>query len=155
MNLRNYYDGNNMQAIEKAELAEDITFKSFEEVVEGKFFIKIMTPGNKIGYDEPKIVNRGGFKQSNFVTLKIPASVLLNCTKPTIRTLYIDANGVVNINNGRPIRLLTMDFENAKSTSYTIPKGTEFLVECISGSTTISDYRIVGTSEPNPQVLEV
>lgn len=153
MNTKNFYGGQ-LYSLEKITLAEDLIFNTFENIV-GKFFMEIITPGNDMGAEEIKTVNRGSYQRSNFVTLAIPAGVLFNCVRPSIRPLFIDANGYVNINNGRPIRVFAMEFKEPTSTGYKIPKGTEFLVEFITGSTSLEDYRIMGTSDPYPVVEEI
>ena len=153
MNNNNYYGGD-LYSVERATLAEDLIFKEITDI-KAKFFVEIMTPGNELGSTEVKVINRSGYKKSNYITLDIPASILFNCVSPTIRTLYVDESGYINTNHGRPIRIFSMDFKNAKSTSYKIPKGTEFLIEFITGSTSAEDCRIIGTYESNPKILEV
>lgn len=156
MNRGSYYGNENgtLYSIEKITLAEDLTFYDFKDV-KGKFFIEVLNPGINVKTEEAKTINRGKYKQSNFVELDISPYILVNCINAKIRTLYIDGSGYLNINNGRPIRLFSMEFKKADSIGYKIPKGTQFLCEFISGSTSIEDYRVLGTAVANPQIEEV
>ena len=154
MNISNNYYGGDLYSIEIATLASDLIIKDFKKI-KGKFFLQFLHPSVDARTSKPKNKSKGKYKESNYLELEIPPHVIVNCVKPKIRTLYIDANGYVNIHNGRPIRLFSMEFKKANSVAYKIPKGTEFLVETLNGSTTASDFRILSTAKANPKILEV
>ena len=91
-NVGNFYGGQ-LQGLERMTLAEDLIFKTFRKI-KGKFFTELLNPMHDLGFEKPRIVNKGQYKKSNFVELVIPPMVLVNCVKPKIRVLYVDANGI-------------------------------------------------------------
>ena len=147
MNEMNYYENanDNIQTIEKAVLAENLTFSALE-AVEGKFFIPSTTPSIETENATTKKTNK--YTQSNYVELVIPPHILLmfmnpklvpitnikhnpsQCT-PESSTLNHTITGVNYI----------LGFATNK---FTIPKGTEFLIEFLGGHMEIDHISIVG-----------
>lgn len=124
---RNYYNSEFYPCIEKAILAEDLTFKTIDSIV-GKFYIKVLTPEvdtkSSVTTITPR-VSSNTLKNVNYVELKIPQYMLFNFMNPKV-----DSKG-----------LLYLDKKEFK-----IPKGTEFYVEFLGGDPLISKIIIIGLS---------
>lgn len=147
MNEMNYYEqaSDNIQTIEKAILAENLTFSNLE-AVEGKFFIPSTTPG----VDTENIVNKKTTKytQSNYVELTIPPHILLMFMKPrlvSIKDLKHSpkkcGDESIELNHTLTGINYILGFSSNK---FTIPKGTEFLIEFLGGHMEIDHISIVG-----------
>lgn len=128
----NFYEQETFPSIELIELAEDVSFSSIHDI-NAKFFMKLMTPN----IDTSKIIENknGKYQESNYIILPIPGYMLLSFMKPSL---------------GKVVTTDETQAQNDKyvfvfdSNTYTIPKGTKFLVELIGGDLTISKICIVG-----------
>lgn len=127
-NNTNFYGQSSHSTVERAILAEDIEFSEFIDQ-EGKFYIKLMTPT----IDTNATYNRNlkGLTQKNYITLKIPAYMLLQFMNPTIEKIKFEDEG----------KLVLATFSNTK---FKIPKGTKFLVELIGGEIEADRFNIIG-----------
>lgn len=140
--MSNYYDNGAISSVEKATLAEDIVLPSITKApltlsflegggsyktaeteykdTKGKFFISIMTPlvdqtnASTVSKASPTTRGQSGSK--------------LNASK------YSSSNYVT----------LTIPKYILLNFTGTVPKGTEFLVASINGSSSISNMRIIG-----------
>ena len=129
----NFYDqvyDSTAYSIEQAILAEDVNFSTIKNV-EGKFFIKILTP--MVSSDKVSIQNKAGIKSINYITLTIPAYMLFQFIEVQFKTIR-DYDG-----NSHKIIERTKD-------SYKIPKGTIFMVEFLGGQCDADKAYIVGIS---------
>lgn len=126
--LINFYEHNEFKAIERAILEEDIIFTSLDNLV-GKFYIPSMMPSVDIS-EGVKLQTNGKYQTSNYVCLTIPAYIVMQFILPSL----------TNINTTDT----TINLEFSKNTEYTIPKGTEFLIEFIGGFMAIDKTCIVG-----------
>jgi hypothetical protein len=125
---RNYYNSEFYPCIEKAILAEDITFTSIDDI-KGKFFIKVLTPQVDTNGSITKIIPRVSSntnQNTNYVELRIPQYMLFQFMTPKI-----DSKGY-------------MYFSLNKKKTFTIPKGTTFYVEFLGGDPLISKIIIIG-----------
>lgn len=134
-----YYSQSNVNTIEKVILAEDITFSSFNSVY-GKFFIPSSTPS----LDMENAVERktSKYTSSNYIELPIPTHFLMMFMNPQIIP-------VENINHyEEPMEHLIDGGINYilgfKENEFTIPKGSEFLIECLGGEMELDNMSIVG-----------
>ena len=146
-NEMNYYEqaNNSIQTIEKAVLAENITFSDIEAVM-GKFFIPSITPS----IETQNVTNKKTTKytQSNYVELAIPPHILLMFMNPKIVPVKdIKHNPVVYSDECNEIKHSITDVNyilGFTSNKFTIPKGTEFLIEFLGGRIEIDYIAILG-----------
>jgi hypothetical protein len=78
-----------------------------------------------------KLENELNFLKKNYITLKIPAYMLLQFMNPTIEKIKFEDEG----------KLVLATFSNTK---FKIPKGTKFLVELIGGEIEADRFNIIG-----------
>lgn len=146
-NEMNYYEqaGDNIQTIEKAVLAENLTFSALEAVM-GKFFIPSTTPSIDTENATDKKTTK--YTQSNYVELAIPAHILLMFMKPKIIPVNDIKHNPVICSNGCSEMKHTIADANYilgfSSNKFTIPKGTEFLIEFLGGHMEIDHIAILG-----------
>lgn len=132
-NNASYYEQDYQTSIEKVILAEDIKFKTIDDV-KGKFYFPVMTPTNDTS-SNPNIRSNGPRKTSNYVTLNIPGYMLIQFMMSNIKTIEaVDG------------KVITMTFD---SEEFVIPKGTTFLASFIGGEFFLDKTCIIGllTSE--------
>lgn len=129
-----FYDKSYVTSIEQAVLAEDVKFSSVQNI-EGKFFIKVLTPM----VDSTKLTTRSkaGITSSNYITLTIPAYMLLHFMNLQVSTVK-DGDSTKNV--------LSWNKPN-KSNQFVIPKGTIFFVEFLGGLVDADKTYIVGISQ--------
>ena len=146
-NEMNYYEqaGDNIQTMEKAVLAENLTFYTLEAVM-GKFFIPSTTPGIETENATNKKTRK--YTQSNYIELAIPPHILLMFMKPKIIPVKdIKHNPNVCCDECDEMRH-TITGANYilgfNSDKFTIPKGTEFLIEFLGGHMEIDHIAILG-----------
>lgn len=147
-NEMNYYEqaSDNIQTIEKAVLAENLTFYNLEALM-GKFFIPSTTPS----IDTENVMNKKTRKytQSNYVDLVIPPHILLMFMKPKIvpvKDIIHNPTECGGENCTEMRHTITginyiLGFDSDK---FTIPKGTEFLIEFLGGHMEIDHIAILG-----------
>ncbi len=133
-----YYEQNNQCGIEKAILAEDVKFTTIDNV-QGKFFLPVMTPTADVSA-KAKVSTNGARTTANYVTLNIPGYMLFQFMVPSVSQIQTKKtkDQVIGTKNSYKLTLLF------GKDSFTIPKGTVFLVEFIGGDFTIDKTCIVG-----------
>ncbi len=135
-NMGSYYEQDFQSSLERAVLAEDVTFSSIENV-QGKFYLPVMTP--TADTSAPKMNTNGSRKTSNYVLLNIPGYILIQFMIGTVSTLTIEKTNMnVKAENGNP-QALTFG-----KTPFTIPKGTVFIAGFLGGEFTIEKTCIIG-----------
>ena len=122
----NFYEKQEFPAVEQVELAEDLTF-TVPKDIEGKFYMKLMTP--TLDTDELVERNDNGFERTNYIILTIPSYILLS-----FMTNY---SSLVPHTYGGYTLVFNKD-------SFTVPKGTKFLVEFVGGILRLERLSIVG-----------
>lgn len=129
-----FYEKNYVTSIEQAVLAEDVKFSSIQNI-EGKFFIKVLTPM----VDSSKLTTRSkaGITSSNYITLTIPAYMLLHFMNLQVSTIKIEDSTKNVLSWEKP----------DKSNQFVIPKGTIFFVEFLGGLDDADKCYIVGISQ--------
>ena len=128
-----FYEKNYITSIEQAILAEDVKFSSVQNI-EGKFFIKVLTPM----VDSTKLTTRSkAGTSSNYITLTIPAYMLLHFMNIQVSTIKIEDSKT---------NVLSWEKPN-KSNQFVIPKGTIFFVEFLGGLVDADKTYIVGISQ--------
>lgn len=146
-----YYENDDIPTIEKAVLAETLKFSTLE-AVEGKFFIPVTTPS--IDTEELTTKKNAKYTESNYVELVIPPHLLLMFMKPQIvpvadfvdklkhtpEKCEEDCKELDHKITGNKIKYV-LGFE---SNSFSIPKGTEFLIEFLGGHMEIDHIAIIG-----------
>lgn len=125
-NYANYYESDYQTSIEKAILAEDVVFSTIDNV-QGKFYLPVMMPNSDTS--KPTVKSNAARTTSNYITLNIPAYLLLP---------YMMTN-ITEYRTKPKTYMFTM-----YSNSFTIPKGTVFLVSYLGGEFTIEKTCIVG-----------
>lgn len=118
MNEMNYYENANdsIKTIERAILAETISFNSLESI-NGKFFIPSIMPSLEMDNATDKKTNE--LTKSNYLELSIPGYILTMFMNPKL----------IPVNNMENIKFI-LGFD---SNEFVIPKGTEFLIEFVGG----------------------
>lgn len=151
VNEMTYYENDDIPTIEKAVLAETLKFSTLE-AVEGKFFIPATTPS--IDIEELTTKKNAKYTESNYVELVIPPHLLLMFMKPQIVPVADFVDKLKHIPEkceeeceeldhkitGNKIKYV-LGFE---SISFSIPKGTEFLIEFLGGHMEIDHIAIIG-----------
>lgn len=129
-----FYDKNYVTSIEQAVLAEDVKFSTVANI-EGKFFIKVLTPM----VDSTKLTTRtkAGITSSNYITLTIPAYMLLQFMNLEVTTIKVGTTSKNVLSWEKP----------TKSNQFIIPKGTIFFVEFLGGLVDADKCYIVGISQ--------
>lgn len=127
-NNENFYEASSFPCIEKVELAEDIQFNTISNIT-AKFYFKLMSPTQ----DTSELIERkmDGYEKTNYIYLTIPAYLLLSFVGP-LPIIYDPA-------------LNTQVLCSSKK-SYTIKKGTQFLVEFVGGHAELEYINIVGVA---------
>ena len=134
--MGSFYEEDFQPSLERAILAEDVTFSSIENV-QGKFYIPVMTP--TADTSSPRMNSNGRIKTSNYVFLNIPGYILIQFMIGTVSTLTIEKTNMnVKAENGNP-QALTFG-----KVPFTIPKGTVFIAGFLGGEFTIEKTCIVG-----------
>lgn len=137
-----YYESDYQTSIERVVLAEDVKFTTVDNV-QGKFYIPVMTPGTDTTANA-KIQSNGARTTANYVTLNIPGYMLFQFMSPTLTTLKTkNTKEQVVCSNGSK-SVLSFIFDPDSKSSFTIPKGTVFLVSFLGGEFTIERTCIVG-----------
>lgn len=113
--------------LEKIELAEDLVFTQFTNVV-GKFYYNAMNPTED--KSSPSIKSTGTTTTTNYIELIIPTHLLLAFVEPNFKKIKIDKTYY---------NLLVAD-----NVSFTIPKGTIFVAELIGGRLELEKLTIIG-----------
>lgn len=134
-----YYNQNSVNTIEKVILAEDLTFSSFDSVY-GKFFIPSSTPSLEMENATEKKTSK--YTSSNYIELPIPTHFLIMFMQPQIVPVEdIDhtEEPMEHIINGGIKYILGFS-----ASTFSIPKGTEFLIECLGGEMELDNMSIVG-----------
>jgi hypothetical protein len=142
----NPYEQSIFSTIERAILAEDVKFTKIKNLI-GKFYIKVMTP--TVDTTNVTLRSAKNITNKNYITLVIPAYMLLPFMKPTIETItYMKSEKA-------SAKKTIMSF---KTTTFTIPKGTKFLVEALGGEVEADKFHIIGLElsleDYNKQELE-
>ena len=163
INEMTYYENDDIPTIEKAILAETLKFSTLEPI-EGKFFIPATIPS--IDTEELTTKKNAKYTESNYVELVIPPHLLLMFMKPQIVpvTDFIDklkhipekceeeceelghkitGNKIEFVKYG-PCRNKIKYVLGFESNSFSIPKGTEFLIEFLGGHMEIDHMAIIG-----------
>lgn len=133
--MSNFYEQKTFPCIEKVELAEDVTFSSIHDI-NAKFYMKLMTPN----IDTTKIIEKtsGEYQQTNYIILPIPGYLLLSFMKPSLgRVVTNEEDDKNESENDKYVFVFS-------SNKFTIPKGTEFLVEFVGGDLKMTKICIVG-----------
>ena len=112
---------------------EQVKFSSIKNV-EGKFFIKLLTPTASSSKAETK--SKAGIKSANYITLTIPAYMLYQFIETEIKT--------VQDTTGKNCKALVL--KSTQSVPFKIPKGTIFFVEFLGGEAEADKTYIVGVS---------
>lgn len=151
MNEMNYYEQDDVQTIEKAVLAETLEFSKLE-AVEGKFFIPSTTPS--IETKEMSAKQIGKYTESNYMELIIPPHLLLMFMKPQIvpveefvKQIEHDPEKCGESCNKLSHKIVDNEIKfilGFESNEFSIPKGTEFLIEFLGGHMEIDHIAIVG-----------
>ena len=146
-----YYENDDIPTIEKAILAETLKFSTLEPI-EGKFFIPATTPS--IDTEELTTKKNAKYTESNYVELVIPPHLLLMFMKPQIVpvTDFIDKLKHTPEKCEEECEELGHKITDNKikyvlgfeSVSFSIPKGTEFLIEFLGGHMEIDHMAIIG-----------
>ena len=166
----NYYDKvyeSEAFGIEQAILAEDVTFTTVKDI-EGKFFIKVLTP--MLESQNATTKNSNGIISSNYITLTIPSYILYKFMNITPTTINIDVPTLISLETGKPIKyknykysVLSYSYSNTASSnsssviksstktkpatnSFVIPKGTVFFAEFLAGQADADKTYIIGVS---------
>lgn len=128
-NYTSYYEQSSFETIEQVTLAEDLKFKTFEDI-DAKFFYKTITPKVDEKNEKAKADKRTG--TSNYVTLTIPSHLLLSAVKPKTLTCGVDpTTGCLKPGLRGYNILYTKEITKGY---YTLEKGTVFIVEMLGGS---------------------
>lgn len=159
-------------SIERVKLAEDLIFGSFASL-KGKFFFETITPNMDTENISIKRY-KGGFTETNYLELPIPANIILGIVDHTI----LDCKSVdVGINpwtgdlstmfGGSYFKMIdtahrckTPDEDGflllkVKGKKYQISKGSEFFVQILGGSLEeAKDIKVVGI-ETNVKAIEL
>lgn len=144
----NYYNSDNDTTLEKAELLEAVTFSADGfEPVNGKFKIAILTPNAKDSTRNTMGTKNG--TKSNYITLSIPSFCLISLAKPKCKPIYENTNPesdkytyLSTSNVGRRYNMLYCDSHT--SMKYTIPAGSIFYVEIVTGYIKAENIKIIG-----------
>ena len=138
-------ENDNIQTIEKAILAENLTFSTLE-AVEGKFFIPSTTPSMDSDNATAKKSNK--YTQSNYIELVIPPHLLLMFMKPQLVPVQNIKHNPSKCTTDSSIlnhKILGINYILGFSTNtFTIPKGTEFLIDFLGGDMEIDKISIIG-----------
>ena len=140
-----YYDSQSIQSIEKAILAESVSFSTIEPIM-GKFFIPATTPS--LDTEEAKTKKSRGYTQTNYVDIVIPPHMLLMFMNPVIIPLNKIKHNPEKCSEEAEKQI--HEYTNCeyimgfKSNKFTIPKGTEFLVEFLGGVLELDKIAIIG-----------
>lgn len=108
-----YYEQDQYNSIERATLAEAVTFSNIAPVKAKFFFSAVMPKVDKSSTAET--ITRKGVTKTNFIEMTIPAHIIMGLARPNTYLM-----------NGKRFLYL--------KNSYTIPKGSVFYVEMRSGS---------------------
>lgn len=131
----NPYEQTTFSTIERAILAEDVKFTKVKNL-KGKFYLKVMTP--TVDTTVISLRSTKAITNKNYITLIIPAYMLLSFMKPTIENVsFTQGTG----SSAKTVKKIMMTFKN---TTFTIPKGTKFLVEALGGEVEADRFHIVG-----------
>jgi hypothetical protein len=141
----NPYEQHIFGTLERAILAEDVIFTKIKNV-EGKFYVKVMTPT----VDTTTVTLRSvkGITAKNYLPLIIPAYLLYSFMKPTIETVTFTQG------TGTSAKQVKKILYTLKQTTFTIPKGTKFLVEILGGDVEADMFHIVGLELDENSLLD-
>lgn len=142
----NFYEAKSFPTIEQAKLAEPLTFEEIKDI-DGKFFLKVMAPEEDTSSPRTRVVD--GYSQSNFVTLKIPAYMLLSFTESKYQSIEstIKHSPELACPDAEVQKHKSTDYEYymaAPSNSFTIPKDTTFIVAFVGGDARMDKAVIIG-----------
>lgn len=142
----NYYENDSIQTIEKAILAEKLVFTGLAPV-EAKFFIPSTTPSLETS-GNAKVSTSGKYTQANYIELVIPTQILLMFTNPKLIEIedikHNPSKCGVDCSELKHTSTSCKYVLGFTSNKFTIPKGTEFLVEFLGGDMKIENMVIVG-----------
>ena len=134
----NFYENGNYSAAEKATLAETVTVNGLKPV-KAKFFVKVMTPAMET--EDPEVKYENGVQNSNYLEMFIPAHLLLSFADLTLESMvHMPDDGEYDHNGDSGNKI----FITSGSSSITIPKGTEFLIQFVGGSINSGAAAIIG-----------
>lgn len=138
-NSESFFENNIYNTIEIAELAEDVECNpdTINSGVDGKFYIKILTPSQDVSNLKSKQLSDGS-SITNYLILHIPQHLVLAFCKFKLNQLYIQ-NHVLTDVDGTAIFVLGL--ENNK---FIIPKGTKFLFTFYSGELEYDRIKLIG-----------
>ena len=128
-----FYSNGYVTSIEQAILAEDLYFNSVQNV-EGKFFIKVLTP--MVDSSKLESRNKGGITSANYITLTIPAYLLLH---------FMNIEPITVTEGKQTKHVLGYNYSN--NSQFKIPQGTIFFVEFLGGLVDADKGYIVGISQ--------
>ena len=81
MSVSNPYEQHIYNTMERIILAEDVKFSEVKDI-EGKFYVKVMTP--TVDTTDLSTRNVKGYSSKNYITLKIPAYLLWSFMFPKV-----------------------------------------------------------------------
>lgn len=146
LNEMNSYEDNDIKTLEKAILAENVTFTGLEPI-KAKFFVPSTTPG--VETVDAKTKNAGKYSQSNYIDLVISPQILLMFMNPKFVPIEsikhnpskCNAEGCTTLNHTSSNCKYILGFTANK---FIIPKGTEFLIGYLGGLVEIDKIAIIG-----------
>lgn len=141
-----FYEQSSFNSIEKVILAEDIKFTEVKDIT-AKFYVPVMTPTENMNKARNRTTD--SYSMSNYINLKIPAYLLLSFMSPKIETIEHDPKicssecgfAKEQKHKGTKGNKYFLTFEK---NSFTIPKGTTFLIAFLGGYLAIDKTYIIG-----------